>query len=211
VFGAAQMAWDGAAGAGWNSPMKPIARTSIVAGVLVFTVAAVASVHLGTEGRAKSDTAGLTLKQADEIVAAHNGWRLRVGASPLVWDPDLAARAQARAAVLAARGCVIRHGLLPDDIGENLFYVSALQHEQGRVSERFVVTPSQVVDAWGAESVDYDRVHDTCAANRQCGHYTQIVWRATEVVGCGMCVCPSLGQVWVCNYHPQGNVQFIGR
>ena len=61
--------------------------------------------------------------------------------------------------------------------------------------------------AWGVEGADYDPALGTCVPDRQCGHYTQIVWAATEDVGCGTSVCPSLGQVWVCNYQPAGNVE----
>jgi pathogenesis-related protein 1 len=64
-----------------------------------------------------------------------------------------------------------------------------------------------VVEAWAAESADYSPDTGTCAPTRQCLHYTQIVWPATEEVGCGMAVCPALGQVWVCNYRPAGNIR----
>lgn len=33
----------------------------------------------------------------------------------------------------------------------------------------------------------------------------------SAIVGCGMAVCPTLGQVWVCNYRPRGNVRIIRR
>ena len=72
-----------------------------------------------------------------------------------------------------------------------------------------VVTATHVVNRWGAESADYSPEHGTCAWNRQCGHYTQIVWAATKEVGCGMSVCPTLGQVWVCNYRPAGNIRTL--
>jgi pathogenesis-related protein 1 len=49
----------------------------------------------------------------------------------------------------------------------------------------------------------------SCASNRQCGHYTQMVWPSTEDLGCGMSVCPTLGQVWVCHYRPTGNVRML--
>ena len=156
-------------------------------------------------GPAGPDAGGLTRAQADEIVRAHNAWRQRVGAVPLGWAPDLAARAQARADYLAAHGCVIEHGLLPDDLGENLYHVGPLRAE-GLENEIFVVTSTQVVDAWGAESAHYSPARHTCDPNRECGHYTQIVWTTTRDVGCGMSVCPTLGQVWVCNYRPKGNV-----
>ena len=77
----------------------------------------------------------------------------------------------------------------------------------GHTDELAVVTATWVVDAWGAESADYSAGSDTCAPNRHCGHYTQIVWATTREVGCGVAVCPTLGQVWVCNDRPKGNVR----
>ena len=98
--------------------------------------------------------------------------------------------------------------ICPEDVGENLYHAGPL-HAEGRPDDLFVVTATQVVDAWGAESADYSPVHDACASNRQCGHYTQIVWTTTREVGCGMSVCPTLGQVWVCNYRPRGNIRIL--
>jgi hypothetical protein len=44
------------------------------------------------------------------------------------------------------------------------------------------------------------------------GHFSQIVWKGTEEVGCATVVCPSLGNAGgsnvpftVCNYSPAGN------
>jgi pathogenesis-related protein 1 len=90
-----------------------------------------------------------------------------------------------------------------------LYYASPVRHGPGRADELAVVSGSDVVDAWGRESADYDAVHNTCAANRQCGHYAQLVWATTREVGCGMSVCPTLGQVWVCNYRPAGNLRRV--
>lgn len=175
----------------------------------VLMVAAVAAVGVVTvmACREGHDARAVTRSQADDFVDAHNRWRMHAGVLPVVWSADLAAMAQARAEDLAAHGCVIEHGVLPAGVGENLFHVSPLRHTGGRRDELFVITAAEVVDAWGAESVDYDPVHDTCAPNRQCGHYAQIVWPATEEVGCGMSVCPTLGQVWVCNYRPGTGTQ----
>ncbi len=51
---------------------------------------------------------------------------------------------------------------------------------------------------------------NSCAAGKQCGHYTQLVWRDTERVGCGVANCNNVdgfgaGNLWVCNYDPPGN------
>lgn len=149
---------------------------------------------------------GLTRAQTEEIVRAHNTWRRRAGVPPLGWSADLAARAQTRASYLAGHGCGIEHGPLPADVGENVCGVGPLT-AKGQKNEFSVVTATWIVDAWGAESADYSPERDACAPNRHCGHYTQIVWATTREVGCGMAVCPTLGQVWVCNYRPRGNVR----
>jgi len=177
-------------------------------GVLLLVAFAAVGAVVVTAGRAGPGADGLTRAQADEIVRAHNAWRRRAGVSSLRWAADLAARAQARAEYLAAHGCVMKHGPLPEDVGENLYQAGPLRAE-GSKDELFVVTATQVVDTWGAESADYDPVHGTCARNRQCGHYAQIVWPTTAQVGCGMSVCPTLGQVWVCNYRPKGNIEIL--
>jgi pathogenesis-related protein 1 len=156
-------------------------------------------------GRAGPSVEGLTSAQRDEAVRAHNEWRRKAGASPLRWAEDLAARAQARATHLARHGCVMEHGPLPEGVGENLFKATP-RHGQGRANTLATITPTMVVDAWGAESADYSAERGACAPGRQCGHYTQLVWKATREVGCGMAVCPALGQIWVCNYRPAGNI-----
>ena len=190
--------------------MSAATRFPAAVGAAVLVALAGVGALLGTGGRAGPDAGGLTRAQADEVVRAHNAWRRRAGVPPLGWAADLATRAQARAEILAAHGCALEHGPLPEDVGENLFRVGPLQ-VKGRKDERFGVTATQVVDAWGAESADYSAADDTCAWNRQCGHYTQIVWATTRDVGCGMSVCPTLGQVWVCNYRPRGNIRTGGR
>ena len=98
------------------------------------------------------------------------------------------------------------HGPVPVDVGENLCWVGAVR-AVGHKDELDAVTPTWVIDKWGAESADYSPERDACAPNRHCGHYTQIVWATTAEVGCGMAVCPTLDQVWVCNYRPRGNVR----
>ncbi len=183
-------------------------RARVLAAFVVSLLAAAGSQWtLGVAGcGARATGAGLTRAQTDEIVRAHNTWRRRVGMPPLGWATNLAARAQARASYLAAHGCGIEHGPLPADVGENVAWVGPLQAE-GHANELSVVTATWIIDAWGAEAADYSAQSDTCAPNRHCGHYTQIVWATTRDVGCGMAVCPTLGQVWVCNYRPKGNVR----
>jgi len=52
-------------------------------------------------------------------------------------------------------------------------------------------TIADVVSAWAGEAQDYQYATNTCAAGKECGHYTQIVWRGTLRAGCAHRVCES--------------------
>lgn len=127
------------------------------------------------------------------ITAAHNEVRQAVGQTipDLSWSPALASVAQAYADQLASAGCDLVHS--SNDYGENLFWGSASY------------SPADVVGAWADEisCFSYTTFPETCGCT--CGHYTQIVWRNTTHVGCGIGACPGGGEVWVCNYDPPGN------
>jgi pathogenesis-related protein 1 len=131
------------------------------------------------------------------ITALHNQARASVDPPaatpipPLVWDPNLAAVAQAY-----ADNCVFKHSGGP--YGENLFASTGGS------------TPSDVVGSWVSEVADYNYGSNSCSG--VCGHYTQVVWAASQKLGCGVTTCtqnsPFGGgswQNWVCNYDPPGN------
>jgi pathogenesis-related protein 1 len=134
-----------------------------------------------------------TAQSRTDMLAAHNAVRAQVGVAPLAWSERLAARSQDWADTLLARKQFFHR---PNSkIGENLFETSGAR-----------ASPSQVIDAWAGESRNYDYKSNRCRG--VCGHYTQIVWRDTKEVGCG--VARGGGrEVWVCNYDPPGN--WIGK
>lgn len=144
-----------------------------------------------------------------EMVAAHNRWREKVGVPELSWSSKLAQTAQDWAKhIEQTRACRIDASAHSDrkDLGENLAYFSAIRYSNGtrRMQE---VDPARVVDSWAGERKNYDYASDSCSG--VCGHYTQIVWKSTEQVGCGRAICSDESQVWVCNYSPPGN--FVGQ
>jgi hypothetical protein len=63
------------------------------------------------------------------------------------------------------------------------------------------------VDGWFNEIKDYNHTKHLCTSGAICGHYTQVIWSATAVVGCGNAVCPNnmLQTTIICNYAPGGN------
>lgn len=140
-----------------------------------------------------------------DMLDAHNRLRAEVGAQPLVWSSILTESAQRWADHLANENdCSMRHS----GPGENLYWASAVRYSSGRRGVQSV-TADQVAKAWGDERHDYDHSSNTCARGKVCGHYTQMVWRATKRLGCAYRICSDKGQLWVCHYRPAGNV--IGR
>jgi len=130
------------------------------------------------------------------MVEAHNRARRAVGVPDLQWSPELAVVAQRWADTLRGQGCPLRHSGTPG-IGENLTWASG-QH----------LTPAAVVASWVQEARGFDAQHNLCAPGLVCGHYTQVVWRDTRLIGCGMASCGQ-SEVWVCNYSPPGN--YVGQ
>jgi uncharacterized protein YkwD len=126
------------------------------------------------------------------IVAAHNYWRNQVNVPALRWSPALAQVAQQWANQLQSRGCPMQHSNT-NNYGENLAFFSNM-----------AVSPQMVAGLWADERNDYNHRNNSCRAGKQCGHYTQMVWRETNELGCGVAACGNK-QVWVCNYAPAGN------
>lgn len=87
-------------------------------------------------------------------------------------------------------------------VGGNIYWASPVTWSDGR-REVQAINAADVVSAWADEAQDYHYASNTyCKAGKQCGHYTQVVWRDTKQVGCGMSLCPNQAQIWVCNYDP---------
>jgi uncharacterized protein YkwD len=143
----------------------------------------------------------------------HNRIRSKHNLPPLAWSDSLASYAQEWANELADnKGCKMEHrpssGPFKQLHGENLYWASAIQWQDGR-REAQDVNLRKVVDSWASEEQDYDYASNTCAPGKQCGHYTQIVWKSTTAVGCAFKQCSDKSQLWVCNYSPAGN--YIGQ
>lgn len=154
------------------------------------------------------NAAALDQAQQQEMVSAHNKWRRAVGVPELRWTGDLAEMAQRWTDHLRrSRDCSPEHSRR-SDLGENLFWASAVQWSDGRV-ETQRITPTKVVDSWGGEKRFYDYQSNRCQAGKVCGHYTQVVWRDSTEVGCAMAICADSSQVWVCNYRAPGN--YLGK
>lgn len=127
-----------------------------------------------------------------DFLDAHNPARAEVGVPPLIWNDTVAAYAQAYA-VKRALDCALEHSQGP--YGENIAEGS------------WDLTAKEAVDMWVGEKSSYDYNSNSCVGG-QCLHYTQVVWRNTQSVGCGKAPCSNGWTFISCNYYPPGN--YIG-
>ncbi len=120
-------------------------------------------------------------------------YRAEVGVPPLQWSENLAASAQQWADHLAATGTFDHSGA-----GENL---------AGGTTGDYSLT--QLIDMWGNEKQYFKNgiFPDVSTINdwSKVGHYTQVVWRNTTEVGCGLASGHG-NDVLVCQYNPAGNI-----
>lgn len=142
------------------------------------------------------------------MLNAHNAARARTNLTPpanpqlgaLVWS-DYAKSV----ATQWANNCTWMHNpqlhTINPPLGENIYASTQASAAQA------------VVDSWMSEEADYVYATNFCPAGKQCGHYTQIVWRNTTGVGCAFANCtsnsPFASPNWyfvVCDYAPPGNV-----
>ena len=131
-----------------------------------------------------------TTSLGSQLVAAHNLARAEHCAPPLEWSDELSAVAQRWAAHLRDHGCAFEHS--DSNHGENLAAGTA-----GTLDAR------AVVGMWVDEREAYDFTGG--GFSMETGHFTQVVWRDTRRVGCGVATCKGM-DLFVCNYDPPGNV-----
>jgi hypothetical protein len=129
--------------------------------------------------------------EADALVRAHNSVRAKHCAPPLTWSHKIAESAQKWANTLRERHCMLGHS--GGAYGENL-----AAGTQGTLNAEAVVA------MW------YDEIKHfsfrSGGFSMKTGHFTQVVWRGTQRVGCGQSRCSGM-DIWVCQYDPPGNVE----
>ncbi len=128
------------------------------------------------------------------MLDAHQAYRGPLGLTALVWSASLATEARTWAETLASQGTFEHSG----GGGENLWKGTA-----GAFPLR------QRVDAWGNERRYFTPgvfpQVSTTGKWSDVGHYTQMVWRQTTSLGCGVATGQG-SDVLVCRYAPPGNV-----
>ncbi|XP_071742139.1 pathogenesis-related protein PR-1-like [Rutidosis leptorrhynchoides] len=131
----------------------------------------------------------------NQFLTTQNKARAALHMRPLVWDAGLAKYADMYARQ-RRQDCLLKHSNGP--FGENIFWASG----DGW-------TPAEAAVAWVAEKRWYNYRSNSCGGGRECGHYTQVVWKNTKRIGCARVTCfGGRGVFMTCNYFPPGN--YIG-
>jgi pathogenesis-related protein 1 len=143
-----------------------------------------------TSGKLCPGANGLTATEIDGILDAHNNARADVGLPKIKWSCKLADFAQE----WAKRG-IFEHRT-GSVYGENIFVAADTN-----------ALPAGGVRFWLTEKSFWNNSTAACRSGKVCTHYTQIVWKKTTEVGCG--INRSASGKWklmlVCNYNPAGN------
>uniref|UniRef100_K1S4G8 Substrate-specific endoprotease Tex31 n=1 Tax=Magallana gigas TaxID=29159 RepID=K1S4G8_MAGGI len=155
--------------------------------------------HTACLPRAPNSSPGIVSSQ--EALAAHNKYRgMAVSKNgvqnmlKMVWDPEVAKIAQRWAENCKTEHDGNRERFIPGrfTLGQNLAY-----------NHFGSMTWDAVVKLWYDEEKDFVYGGNT-NDYMKIGHYTQLVWAESYVLGCGYSVCNGT-HFYVCNYGPAGN------
>ena len=129
-----------------------------------------------------------------KALTSHNIFRSMHQVRPLVWDNNLAVSMQ-----LWIDGCVWGHDLANKVYGENLYAV------YGQSMQSHDEVMHNAVLAWYNEVSMYNFAYQ--GFSEQTGHFTAMIWKNTNAMGCYVKSCSQQGFVYAgCRYLPPGNV-----
>lgn len=130
----------------------------------------------------------------------HNQYRNSHHAQPLNYDPAITQAAQAYADYLARNG-LFQHGMLTDakgrHMGQNLFAVWNTVRNDSDIIK-------MAVRNWYKESGLYNYNNPRFSIGT--GHFTQLVWNSTNLIGIGIATLGNK-KIVVADYYPPGNVE----
>jgi uncharacterized protein YkwD len=124
----------------------------------------------------------LTVREVQQLMRLHNKARTDVGVNPVIWSKKLSIYAREWADNLASINCDLRHrprsGKWKQMYGENLFMGTSGYYEV-----------ADAVTSWEREKIYYHGEEINSSNCHDLGHYTQIVWKNTEQIGCAKAEC----------------------
>lgn len=99
--------------------------------------------------------------------------------------------------------CSYIHDNFNNHYGENFYNMSFYKNANPTIDYGYTIS------SWHQESSHYSYDTNRCAEDVTCRHYTQVVWNATDQVGCGVKKCTRGDWTTIaimCYYSPPGNI-----
>ncbi|KAG0302243.1 hypothetical protein BGZ97_002434 [Linnemannia gamsii] len=119
------------------------------------------------------------------VLDTHNKHRARHGSPPLTWNAQAA------------------------QFGNNWIQACQFKHSGGKYGENLAAGYKDfktAIDVWYNEVSKYN--YNRPGFSPATGHFTQVVWKSTNSIGCAKKFCPgSNWTIYICNYDPPGNYQ----
>uniref|UniRef100_A0A0K8RGN4 Putative antigen 5 protein n=1 Tax=Ixodes ricinus TaxID=34613 RepID=A0A0K8RGN4_IXORI len=165
----------------------------LIAALLIFAVNA-REPKLG-KSKFKAKKGGIQ----EAFVNWHNHYRKRHRVPYLKYHSDLGAMAKNWANYIAYYN-LYQHRPQSGRLtyGENIYWLT-------NVPEKYKISPKSVVTLWYDEIKLYDYNYPYFESST--AHFTQVVWKETQYVGCGWARSPQTKVLFVvCNYWRQGNM-----
>jgi hypothetical protein len=149
------------------------------------------------DGSTANKNAGNTVDFANIILGIHNRESAVIGVPPLSWSNTLAVNAQTWAQHMAT----INQMIHSDDFsyGENIAGTSHGNSPRGNLD-----TLTKMVESWDVEKNNWQGGVLTEENAASAGHHTQMVWKDTKQIGCGVAAA-TVDDYLVCQYSPTGN------
>ncbi|KAH9499486.1 hypothetical protein Btru_077980 [Bulinus truncatus] len=156
-------------------------------------------IHLSTTVLTQAETPDLLTQEViDAFLQVHNDARANVSLPPLVCNKTLS-----NYAADWGSNCIWNHSY--GKYGENIFS----SYDDGDN----VLVAKSAVKLWNSEIANVDIPDWNCFkifGDKTCGHYSQVVWRDSQRVGCAITHCKSVKKLKnfvVCSYDPRGNMK----
>jgi uncharacterized protein YkwD len=125
-------------------------------------------------------------------INTHNKYRKMHQVGNVTWDTKVASKAQNW-----VNNCVFGHD-------QNTNYGENIYASWGATKGDFI---KNAIDLWYKEVSSYDFSHPGFSGRT--GHFSQVVWRGTKKIGCGVKKCNDGMIIISCQYSPPGN--YIGQ
>ena len=161
---------------------------------------------------------GMSFADEDFILSTHNLERQLVEVEGLQWSPQLATVAQRWAEEVLKAGTLVHSTQVWKESNNPIAPGKSLGENIAGFPNNQFGTMANMVGVWQAEKPYYNYGQDdgngsanqapgcSAPAGKACGHYTQMVWKATQYLGCGVAQNAQT-KILVCQYYPAGNMR----